>query len=135
MPEVMAIEDSRRFPLGEDHILGYLRSREHIGMVAEHGDKVAGFMVYELRKYSIGIKDFVVHPACRRSGVGGQMIAKLIGKLSAHRRVTIDAAVRESELDFLLFLRSCGFLATGISCGHFSDTGEDAIRMEYEVEP
>src|SRR4051794_39786908 len=51
MPEVLAIEHaSFDFPWGEEEFLRVLRQRNCIGMVAEHGERVVGFMIYELHK-------------------------------------------------------------------------------------
>src|SRR5437588_3551570 len=63
-------------------------------MVAEHGEKVVGFMIYELHKNKLHILNFAVHPAWRRMAVGAQMVAKLISKLSSHRRTRITLEVR-----------------------------------------
>ena len=48
MPEVLAIEgESFEFPWLEDDFIHCLRQRNCIGMVAEHEDRVVGFMIYE----------------------------------------------------------------------------------------
>ena len=51
MPTVMAIEtDSFEFPYTEDEMILMLRNRNVIGMVAEVGEQVVGYMIYELFK-------------------------------------------------------------------------------------
>src|SRR5439155_698350 len=80
-----------------------LRQRNCIGMVAEQGEKVVGFMIYELHKAKLHILNFAVHPGCRRLGVGAQMVQKLISKLSSHRRTRITLEVRETNLGALLY--------------------------------
>src|SRR3954470_5635962 len=100
MPEVLQIEtQSFEFAWTEEDFLRCLRQRNCIGMVAEHGEKVVGFMIYELHKAKLHILNFAVHPNFRRTAIGGQMISKLIGKLSSHRRTKITLAVRESNLN------------------------------------
>ena len=113
----------------EEDFLQCLRHRNCIGMVAEHNDRVAGFMIYELFKTRIHVLSFMTMPECRRSGVGTQMMMKLAGKLSSQRRSKLTAAVRESNLVGQLFLRSQGFTATRVSRGYFEDSGEDAYLM------
>ncbi len=49
------------------------------------GDRVAGFMIYELHKTRLHVLNFSVAPEFRRRRVGSQMIAKLVGKLSSQR--------------------------------------------------
>ena len=77
MPEVLAIEHaSFEFPWCEEEFLRVLRQRNCIGMVAEHGERVVGFMIYELHKNRLHVLDFAVHPEFRRQGVGRQMVAQ-----------------------------------------------------------
>ena len=107
MPEVLQTEqESFEFAWTEEDFLRCLRQRNCIGMVAEQGEKVVGFMIYELHKAKLHILNFAVHPACRRSGVGAQMVAKLISKLSSHRRTRITLEVRETNLAAQLFFRT-----------------------------
>jgi ribosomal-protein-alanine N-acetyltransferase len=132
MPEVLAIEHaSSEFPWCEEEFLRVLRQRNCIGMVAEHGERVVGFMIYELHKARLQVLNFAVAPEFRRQGVGHQMVAKLVGKLSAHRRTRIVLHVRESCLPAQLFYRVQGFRATEVAREFFEDTGEDAYVMHY----
>src|SRR5947209_5592712 len=115
MPEVLAIEHaSFEFPWCEEEFLRVLRQRNCIGMVAEHGERVVGFMIYELHKAKLQVLNFAVASDCRRLGVGHQMVAKLVGKLSSHRRTRIVLQVRETNLPAQLFYRVEGFRATEV---------------------
>src|SRR6516225_8667977 len=68
MPEVLAIEHaSFEFPSCEEEFLRVLRQRNCIGMVAELGERIVGFMIYELHKNRLNVLDFAVHPEFRRS--------------------------------------------------------------------
>jgi ribosomal-protein-alanine N-acetyltransferase len=58
-------------------------------------------------------------------------VAKLVGKLSSHRRTRIVLHVRETGLASQFFYRSQGFRATEVVREHFGDTGEDAYLMQY----
>ena len=61
MPEVLAIEgESFEFPWLEEDFIRCLRQRNCIGMVAEHEDRVVGFMIYELHKTRIHVLNFAV---------------------------------------------------------------------------
>ena len=132
MAEVIAIEtESFEFPWSEDDFVRCLRQRNCIGMVAEHGEKVVGFMIYELHKNKLHILNFAVHPAWRRLAVGAQMVAKLISKLSSHRRTRITLEVRETNLAAQLFFRHQEFKAVRVLRGFYEDSGEDAFLMEY----
>ena len=134
MPEVLQAEqDSFEFAWTEEDFLRCLRQRNCIGMVAEQGEKVVGFMIYELHKAKLHILNFAVQPSHRRSGVGQQMVAKLISKLSSHRRTKITLEVRETNLAAQLFFRNQGFLAVRVMRTHYEDSGEDAFLMQYRL--
>lgn len=132
MPEVLAIEaDSFEFPWSDEDFTRCLRQRNCIGMIAEYNDQVVGFMIYELAKTRIRILNFATAPAFRRQGVGMQMAAKLIGKLSSDRRTRVALEVRETNLSAQLFFRSAGFRATKVLHDYYEDTTEDAYQMQY----
>lgn len=131
MPEVLAIEaDCFDIPWSEDDFTAALRTRNTIGMVAEHDSEVVGFFLYELLKPRLHIIDFAVRRDARRHGVGRKMVGKLVGKLSRSRR-RLHVAVRETNLDAQLFFRSCGFRAISVLHDHYEDTDEDAYLMQY----
>ena len=82
MPEVLNIEESSfEFPWSEDDFIRCLRQRNCIGMVAEHDERVVGFMIYELHKTRLHVLNFCVHPTYRRLGVGSQMVKKTMRKV------------------------------------------------------
>lgn len=135
MPEVLAIENqSFPFPWCEEEFLRVLRQRNCIGMVAEHGERVVGFMIYELHKNKLHVLNFAVAADSRRMGVGHQMVQKLVGKLSNHRRTKISLHCRESSLAAQLFFRMEGFRASQVLREHFEDTGEDAYLLQYSYD-
>ena len=133
MAEVLSAEcASFEYAWTEDDFLRCLRQRNCIGMVAEQGEKVVGFMIYELHKAKLHILNFAVHPSWRRSGVGSQMVAKLISKLSSHRRTRITLEVRETNLVAQLFFQKQGFRAVRVLRSYYEDSGEDAFLMQYK---
>ena len=136
MPEILEIEGlSFEFPWSEEDFVRCLRQRNCIGMVAEHGDRVVGFMIYELHKTRLHILNFAVHPDCRCNHVGLQMVTKLVGKLSHQRRTRILLEVRERNLPAQIFFRTLGFRAISVLRDFYEDTIEDAYLMEYRYRP
>jgi ribosomal-protein-alanine N-acetyltransferase len=132
MPEVLAIERrSFEFPWVDEDFIRCLRQRNCIGMAAEHEDRVVGFMIYELLKTRIHVLNFAVDRHYQRRGVGSQMLAKLVAKLSPQRRNRIVLEVRETNLAAQVFFRENGFRAVSILHGYYSDTPEDAYLMQY----
>jgi ribosomal-protein-alanine N-acetyltransferase len=134
MPEVLEIEHaSFEFAWTEEEFLRCLRQRNCIGMVAEQGEKVVGFMIYELCRRRLELLNFAVLPSHRRSRIGTAMVNKLISKLSSHRRNRIATLVRERNLAAQYFFRRQGFLATELVRGAYDDSGEDGYRMEWDL--
>jgi len=137
MAAVLDIEDgSFEFPWLEEDFIHCLRQRNCIGMVAvDEEDRVVGFMIYELHRSRIHLLNFAVAPDYRRLGVGSQMVAKLVGKLSSQRRSRIVLEVRESNLPAQLFFRENGFRAMSVMRDYYDDTPEDAYLMEFRYRP
>ncbi len=136
MAEVLAIEGgSFEFPWLEEDFIRCLRQRNCIGMVAEYDDRVVGFMIYELGKTRIQILNFATDVEFRRRGVATQMVAKLIGKLSAGRRTRVALEVRETNLPAQLFFRESGFRAVSVLRDYYEDTPEDAYLMQFRYRP
>jgi len=136
MPEVLDIErESFEFPWSEEDFVRCLRQRNCIGMVAEHDDRVVGYMIYELHKTRLHILNFSVSRSMRRLNVGAQMVDKLISKLSSQRRSRITLEVRETNLEAQLFFRESGFRAVSVLRSYYEDTPEDAYLMQYRYRP
>ena len=136
MPEVLDIERaSFEFPWFEEDFIRCLRQRNCIGMVAEHGERVVGFMIYELHKTRLHILNFAVASDVRRRGVGRQMIDKLVGKLSSQRRTRITLEVRETNLPAQLFFRAQRLPATSVLRDFYDDSPEDAYLMQFCYQP
>lgn len=104
-----------------------------IGMVAAHQEKVAGYMVYGLRRYSLELHKMAAHPGYGRQGVGQALMEKLKSKLDVNRRTRIVMLVRESDLNTLSFLKAQGFVPAHLTREYYDDTQEDAIEMVYTL--
>jgi [ribosomal protein S18]-alanine N-acetyltransferase len=134
MDEVLAIENEQfEFPWSEESFTKTLRAKNCIGMVAEHDDKIVGFMIYELHKKELRILNFAVAKNCERRGVGSAMARKLIDKLSEQGRCRILMEIRESNLNAQLFLRACGFRAVSVLRNFYEETDEAAFVFRYRV--
>ncbi len=132
MAEILCIEEEAfEFPWADTDFTRCLRQRNCIGMVAEVGGAVVGFMLYELHRTKVHVLNFAVARSHRRLGIGSGMMAKLIAKLSPERRNRIVLEVRETNLPAQLFFRSVGFRATSVLRDFYQDTTEDAYMMQF----
>ncbi len=134
MAEVLNIEKTVfEFPWCEEDFIRFLRQRNAIGFVAEAGDRVAGFMLYELFTRHIRLANIAVHPDFQGMGVGGTLLSNLKGRLRDNRRVRITTEVRERNLDAQLFLKQLGFTATGVLREYYEDSDEDAYLFCHRI--
>ena len=133
MPEVLSIEqEAFEFPWLDEDFTRCLRQRNCIGMVAEVGDSVVAFMIYELHRTRLQVLNFAVRRSHRRLAIGTQMMGKLFAKLSIERRDRILLEVRERNLPAQLFFRSLGYRAISVLKDFYEDSTEDAYLMQYQ---
>ena len=132
MPEVLAIEqEAFEFPWSDEDFTRCLRQRNCIGRVAEVGDSVVAFMIYELHRTRLHVLNFAVRRSHRRLGIGTQMMGKLFAKLSVERRDRILLEVRERNLPAQVFFRSLGYRAITVLKDFYEDSTEDAYLMQF----
>ena len=135
MNEVLQIErDSFDFHWTEEDFFCCLRQRTRIGMVAEHAGQVVGFMIYELHKTRLHILNFAVAPDFCRTGIGTQMVDKLVSMLSRQRRKELVLEVRETNVVAQFFFQEMGFWCKETLRDHYDDSAEDAYVMSYRVD-
>lgn len=133
MPEVTKIEaESYECLMGDEGVVQYLRSEKCIGMVAEVGHDILGFMLYELHKDSIRVVRLAVDPKHRGHGAGSAMVQRLIDKLSQQRRSEVVIEVPESALTAQVWLRKREFRHIGTQSDHY-DNGESMYLMRYTL--
>ena len=133
MAEVLQIEnESFDCPWQEADFIRCLQNQNTIGIVAEAGDRVAGYAIYEYIRTRIHLLNLAVAPQRRGRGVGSELVAWLITRVKAQQRKRIALEIRESNLRGQVFFRDHGFRATSILHA-FYDTGEHAYLMEYRL--
>lgn len=106
-------------------------------MVAEHGERVVGFMIYELHKTRPHILNFAVAPEFRRRGVGRQMVAPQARHEAFERlrRMVHHARGARDESPVQLFFKRLAFRATMVLRSFYEDSPEDAYLMQFRHAP
>jgi hypothetical protein len=84
LPQVTAIDGQ----WGDDEFKKRLRERNCIGMVAERGDEIVGFVVYELHTDRLKLVRF----AAKDEGSAQGLLEKLAYKMGQHRRSKLEIA-------------------------------------------
>lgn len=130
MPTVLQIEQfgGHGALWDEETFLTMLRNRHCIGMIAEVGDTVIGFMVYELHPNRLQLIRWGGSATTKRA-----MARKLRSKLSGHRRTSINASLHEADLDGLTTLRGEGWIAAGL-VRRGEEDGCDSIQMVLHMD-
>lgn len=136
IPEVFEIElHAAESPWSENHFVATLWRRDLMGMVADDGCQVVGFVVYVLHETHLQLLNVAVHPELQRQGIGRQIVEHIKGKPSVVRRSLITLHVRETNLVAQRFFSALGFKAESIVHECYRDTSEDAYLMVYRTQP
>ena len=111
-PKVLDIEwRAYDDPWTEEDIASWLSKRNCIGLVAEAGGKVCGYVVYTLHKKRLEIVNIAVDPQHEGKGIGSKIIDRLKYKLTVStNRTEIKIIVSEYNDGVQLFLRRAGLL-------------------------
>lgn len=75
------------------------------------------------------INNFAVHPRWRGKGLGGKLLAALLGVARAQGCLEATLEVRPSNAAALRLYGAAGFRVVGRRRGYYSDTHEDALVM------
>lgn len=132
MPRILELErGAGGFSWSPEDFQAVILRKTCLGMVAEYGGGIIGFLLYEILPDGLFVHRLAVAPEYRRQGVASQMMARVCCQLNDHHQRLIRVDVRESNVAAQLFFQSLGFRAQVIFKSHFDDTGEDAYRMHY----
>ncbi len=130
--DVLLIERARfEFPWTPTDFTDCLRRVDRGAIVAETGEGVAGFAVFEQGVAHLRLLNLAVSMAAGRLGIGSQLVANVLARLTPRCHEAL-CEVRERNLAAQLFLREQGFRAVCVLRNHYQDTDEDAYLMRYE---
>lgn len=82
-----------------------MRLANTVGLVAESGGVVVGFLVYEVHLSALWLRNLAVNPVCRRMGVGRELIKRVCKEAGAKKKLSVGGIVAECNLDAQVFLR------------------------------
>jgi [ribosomal protein S18]-alanine N-acetyltransferase len=136
IPPVMVIERSSFItPWTEGMFRSQLRFRDRaINLVLVENGTVAGYAAAWIAYDEIHLLSIAVAPAARRRGLGGEILGAVLERGKARGAVRAILEVREGNAAARAFYRMHGFIDIGTRRRYYSDTGEDAIIMEFVFE-
>lgn len=91
--------------------------------------EVVGDIVIWLSGNIAHVATLAVHPAYRRRGVGGYLLADALLKCVDRGMTESLLEVREQNRSAQKLYRKFGFVVSGSRKGYYRDTGEDAVVM------
>jgi ribosomal-protein-alanine N-acetyltransferase len=133
LDHVVKIEEEEfQYAWTEEDFLEFLRLRNNIGLVADIGGVVVGYIFYTIHALSLHIKNVAVSRQSQRRGIGRLMIEKIQGKLAEQRRHTLRATVIEDNLEAQLFFKAMGFRHHKTLFGHFDNLDRDGYVFSFD---
>jgi ribosomal-protein-alanine N-acetyltransferase len=96
---------------------------------------VVGYVVALLLGVEAEIADLAVAPRARRRGIGGLLLERVVGELTATGVGAVFLEVRESNSAARALYESRGFSAVGRRRGYYQHPVEDALILKRESGP
>lgn len=134
--EVMVIErTSYRFPWSMGFFLQELQVACARSILTEVDGRIIGYVLYWLLPGVVDIHNIAVHVDFRRRGIGRILLKRVIAEARRQSVVRVTLEVRKSNLPAQKLYESMGFHTTGLRKGYYSDDGEDALAMTFDLDP
>lgn len=136
VPQIAALE--KRFfsaPWDEGSVASELSNELSCWLVAEDGEKVAGYVGSQTVLGESDMMNLAVHPDCQRQGIGEKLVLALIDGLKARGSHCLTLEVRESNLPAQSLYEKLGFQEVGRRKNYYRSPREDALilRKEWEL--
>ncbi|MGH9688284.1 MAG: ribosomal protein S18-alanine N-acetyltransferase [Candidatus Acidiferrales bacterium] len=106
---------------------------EMAGWVATEENELLGFLVARRVSGDIEILNFAVRPEARRCGLGGKLLAAVMGWGVAIKAESAMLEVRASNIAALQFYERRGFTVVGRRQRYYMSPVEDALLLNAPV--
>ena len=112
----------------------YLTLARETFLVAQHGDRIVGYIIGVQSKWGEGhIISVAAHPSFRRRGVASALLTELLRKFKNKGAKTVRLEVKVSNLPAINLYKKFGFKPVGLIKGYYP-SGEDAYLMVVELQ-
>lgn len=101
--------------------------------VARERGRVVGFVDYWLVHDEIHLLAIATHPDVRRRGIGGRLLAHLLGLGRARGAALVTLEVRRSNRPAIALYERAGFVVVGVRPRYYAEDNEDALVMTLEL--
>ena len=122
-------------PWGPDSLAWALADPDSLWLVAlDETGTVTAYGGSRLSFDEADIMNIAVAPACRRQGLGRQLLSMLLADLARRGAKTVTLEVRESNALALALYGAFGFEPVGRRPGYYSHPKEDALLLRCTLE-
>ncbi|MFQ5682465.1 MAG: ribosomal protein S18-alanine N-acetyltransferase [Candidatus Binatia bacterium] len=134
LEHILRIENaSFAYPWSARFFLQELRVPCARSLLAIVSGKPVGYIIYWVLPSDVDIHDLAVDPSYRRRGIGRALLAAVIGEARNRGSTRVTLEVRKSNETAQKLYQSLGFVEDGVRRGYYSDNGEDALLMVFEI--
>lgn len=97
--------------------------------VTESDGEIAGFLAASAVAETAELESIAVDSGCRRTGIGGLLLGKLIAWARERQAARLQLEVRAKNSTAIAFYVRFGFGQDGVRTGYYDNPKEDAILM------
>ncbi len=134
VPEVMEIErGSFSEPWSAFTFRSLLRRRNAVLLVAEEGERIAGYAVLWIVSDVAELGNLAVRPAFRGQGTGRALLDEVLREATGGVR-TVILEVRESNKAARQLYAEAGFRIVGVRSDYYVSPREDALVMRIRLD-
>ncbi|MDP8254283.1 MAG: ribosomal protein S18-alanine N-acetyltransferase [Candidatus Alcyoniella australis] len=104
-----------------------------VALVSDQQAQLAGYALCWEVVDELHMLKIAGSPRFRRQGIGRQMVQQLIQRARRSNMRVIQLEVRANNDTALGFYRALGFVQAGLRPGYYTDSGEDAVLLDFQM--
>ena len=121
-------------PWSENSVASELKNKLALWLVAEEGDRVAGYIGSQTCGDESDVMNVAVHPDFRRRGIAEALVNALVEELKAIGSHCLTLEVRASNVPAISLYEKLGFTEIGRRKNYYRNPIEDALILRKEWE-
>ncbi len=119
-------------PWSEKSVASELTNELALWLVAEEGERVAGYVGSQTVCNETDMMNVAVHPDFRRSGIGQALVNALVEELKGQESTCLTLEVRASNAPAISLYEKLGFSEIGRRTNYYRNPKEDALILRKE---
>ena len=119
-------------PWSENSVASELNNKLSLWLVAEEGERVAGYIGSQTVMDETDMMNVAVHPDFRRQGIAEKLILELIDRLKTMKSHCLTLEVRASNDPAIALYGKLGFEQVGRRKNYYRNPREDALILRKE---